>query len=200
VAEFFGIVGVFGSQHGPRPTPDHLLPVHPATDRLRTDPQLVLLQQQEHDRGTGPTAPQEAEVAWGLFGHPVDDPGCPPIEEHQRPSPPRCEDRFEPFPLQPVLPVADGAGTGVQHGSDLTPGAAVGQQQQDVSPQGDVRIGRFAIMVQQGLAFRGVQSDTAVGGLVSGVCWFLANDNPTTKPVFITRSVLPPLSLLCGLI
>jgi hypothetical protein len=40
--------------------------------------------------------------------------------------------------------------------------------------------------------------DTAIHGLVSGVCRSFRNDNPMTKPVFITRSVLTPLSLLRG--
>jgi hypothetical protein len=76
----------------------------------------------------------------------------------------------------------------------------IGQQQQDVRPQPQDWVSRFAIILKQGLAFRGLQVDTAVHGLVSWVCRPFTNVNSKTKPVFITRSIFAPLSLLPGFI
>lgn len=78
--DFGVVVGVFRSEDGSRPTPDHLAVVQITTHGFATDVHLIFAGQQEHQRGAGPSAAEITKVKGSVGLNPVDDASHPPIE------------------------------------------------------------------------------------------------------------------------
>src|SRR5262245_32237826 len=147
--------------------------------------------QQQGQRPTGPAAAEEAEVGWQLGGHPVDDDGEAGRVEAKGATELMPGDGLEALLVEPLDPAVDGAGAAEQHGADLLPGVAVGQEQQDVGAESDPGVGVLAISVEQRLALPGVEGHAAGHG-----CEYRARGLSRSTQLYRTRL----LSYLGGII
>jgi hypothetical protein len=116
--------------------------------------------QHHRQRRAAPAAAAVAELA-----------GCERLDPHhqqhrpprqQRPPPPRpARQGVDAAALEPILPPRDRGGGAEQHRADQRPRVPLCQQQHDVGPQADERVGVLPVQRQQPLALPGTQGNTA---------------------------------------
>src|SRR5512135_2973837 len=106
-----------------------------AADRLPAGPHAFPLAAQQGQRGAGPAAAEEAEVAGGLRGHPGDEDGDPSQAEATGAATLPSGEPGDPLGLEPLEPAIDGAGAAEEHGLDGVPRVALGQQEDDMGPE-----------------------------------------------------------------
>src|SRR5207237_7736591 len=99
---------------------------------------------------TAPAAPQEAEGARRLLGDPADYQGHPEGAEADGSAAGPTEQGLDAAVPEATLPAVDGAAGAEQHGGDGGPGEAVGQEQDDVGAEAQLRVGGGAVAVQEG--------------------------------------------------
>jgi hypothetical protein len=138
--------------------------VQPAADCLRADVEPVSAPQQQGQHPAGPAAAEEAEITRQLGGHPVDHDGEAFGVEAKGAAELAPGDALGALLVEPLDPAVDGAGAAEEHGGDLLPGEAIGQQQQDMGAESDLGAGILAISVEQRLVLPGVEVHAARHG------------------------------------
>jgi hypothetical protein len=139
---------VLRPQHRTWSAVDHAATVEPAPDRLAADLDVVDLEHQEDDRLAAPAAPEEAELARGVFADPVENDLDPGGIEAKGAAPLLAAQGLDPLLLIPLDPTVDRARATEEDGGDGGPGVSVGQEQEDVGAEADLGIAVLAVAVE----------------------------------------------------
>ena len=101
----------------------------------------MVAKHQHGDEFAAPSAPQEAEIAWGLGGDPGDGQRQPTGAKAKGPTGLVPGHDLDAFAVKSLDPSVDGPGATEQQGDDVLPGVASVQEQQDVGSEPDLGIG-----------------------------------------------------------
>jgi hypothetical protein len=127
--------------------------VQPAADGLAADVDALGLADQRGERPAGPAAAEEAEVAGGLLGDPLDDDGDPVGGGEAKGSAGLVPAQaLHPLGGEPLDPAVDRPGATEQQRGDGDPGVSVVQEQEDVGAEADLGLGGLAVACEQGPA------------------------------------------------
>jgi hypothetical protein len=138
--------------------------MEPAADGLAADLDVVEFEHQDGHRLAAPAAAEEAEVAWGLGGDPLDDDLDPVGGEAKGSAGLMPGNRLDALGVEPLDPAVDGPAATEQHRGDDGPGVSVVQEQEDVGAEADLGVGVLAVAVEEGCALCGAQVDAARHG------------------------------------